>query len=558
MKIANVDDNMKIVSIGAITKRENRTQWTINLELEKIDGYIEQPKTDENTEEMAQPNEGIEQTTKTYKKKQRREFYTQISNLPAIARNRIINPIDGNPRKVSYKINLSNISTSNFNSVFKNGTHYFMHEAHGIYDEDGIDKLEIYIPKLEFARVLFFWSAYTARNCLENNFLAVEFDIERQSAESALINVQPHATCALRNFQFEGFRRMLAWILLDKNARESYESISRNYSSQKNKENQEWLFNFEPPVLNNLSLSLSGRKTKSKATIKEYYVYEIIKIKGIDVDLPEHIDFFSDNFRSGWLGSNVLGSDDSVMPTTVPVQDDNEEANYDTEQVEIELPETFVEFSESIRTKKVAKKTTTINVPAQSDVEYDEDEVEKEFSVNTGEQSIFGQVTRAEFSTSIDVDNNEKHFSNAFELFKTLITSLKSRHQFLVSEINHKFSPSKRYMYSTFRNGNPRTMLEYRIDTGHGKFIICEVNTSHTKRKLTTLVMKVDDFNAWHTYQDEFLYTIVKKSLSWPRKELQRFGNIKTINHPKNIENVESHSVVFDNWLKRFELRLGY
>ena len=74
-------------------------------------------------------------------------------------------------------------------------------------------------------------------------------------------------------FNNEGIRRLLAWIILDENARKSYESIALYFTieAKKFEVQTSWRFHFNLPLLENIALKTVGYFDSEN---KEYTVYK--------------------------------------------------------------------------------------------------------------------------------------------------------------------------------------------------------------------------------------------------------------------------------------------
>jgi hypothetical protein len=223
-------------------------------------------------------------------------LHTRLSNLPALAKRRVINPSDGQSRKGGYTFSLSDISTSNWQvgTDSEGGGNTFVFD----YIRSDESTVTVHIPQIEFARVLFFHNAYLARNCIDQGLLSREFWIQDIQDDSVLVNVLPINSLPLKSFENEGQRRLLAWILIDKNARSSYESIAKNFIEevQETKDKKTWRFGFSPPRLDNISLETRGWMDKDTGN---YYVHEILGISNISSSLPQTVRFYSEKFKTG-------------------------------------------------------------------------------------------------------------------------------------------------------------------------------------------------------------------------------------------------------------------
>ncbi|MCQ4965815.1 hypothetical protein NE652_12820, partial [Bifidobacterium pseudocatenulatum] len=67
---------------------------------------------------------------------------------------------------------------------------------------------------------------------LDQGCLSREFDIIKEDHQT-LINIPEFCNFPISQFNNIGMRRLLAWILLDPQIRTSFESISKNFLSEK-------------------------------------------------------------------------------------------------------------------------------------------------------------------------------------------------------------------------------------------------------------------------------------------------------------------------------------
>ncbi|MER2164026.1 MAG: hypothetical protein ABS921_07840, partial [Psychrobacter alimentarius] len=259
--------------------------------------------------------------------RQKQVLYTRLSNLPALAKRRVINPPDGQSRKGGYSFFLSNISTANWQVGIdsEGGGNTFIFD----YIRADDSTVTVHIPQIEFARVLFFHNAYLARNCIDHGLLSREFWIKDMQDDSVLVNVLPISSLPLKIFDHEGQRRLLAWILIDENARSSYESIAKNFIEevQETEDKKTWRFKFSPPRLDNISLETRGRLDKDTGN---YYIHEILGISNISSSLPKKVPFYSEKFKAGTRSggtSNVAKPNGTVSSDTI---DDQQEADIDS------------------------------------------------------------------------------------------------------------------------------------------------------------------------------------------------------------------------------------
>ena len=197
MKFKGVENNSVIREIGSLFRRHDGPDWHINVKLA--------------------PGQ----------KKQ----YFGVSQIPVLARRRVVNASE-QPRPAGFQSRI----------VIENTRHWRTEpiEACPIpvvnRQDDGqqwcfnfeFGGTQYYLPQLELARVLFFHHAYITRLALIPNGLSQEFDVQRlDKLSKALVNILPTCTLPLYVRGDYALRRLLAWILLDEEAKLSFESVAR-------------------------------------------------------------------------------------------------------------------------------------------------------------------------------------------------------------------------------------------------------------------------------------------------------------------------------------------
>jgi len=517
MKIKNFPKDAKITFLGEIFKFNHLKSWNIKL--------------------------GIYADSKLSTK------HTRLSNLPAFARGRCLNPSDGQYRKKGYAINI-NIQSNGYWKVSvdpKNRSYYFEFDFNR-GSEQKPDILHIRIPQIELARVLFFHNAYLARNCIDQGILAREFFVDPLDTTTTVIHVLPHRTFPLGQFNNEGIRRLLSWILLDKNARQSYESIAHYFKleAKQFEEKTFWQFHFTPPQLINISLKMLGR---FDPVTNEYLVFEITDLHNIKTSLPPKILYESPEFKSGKSTSSEGGSSSSNQGGDDPSVDDNVEGDSNSKLVEIKIPPTSLSFSNPSETRKVVKKKTKGGSGGQGDAtEYEE------VGVGTDEPTINGDGPQGEFNGLEDDSDVITLYMQRFDAFKLLVKQLALKHHLEYEEKLYYLQKVGRSRLHRTLDGNSRCLLEVRFFIYNQWHAILEIDTSDNAKPLSTLVVKIHDLNKWNYNFKDIAKKIVKNSLRWPSIEsLQDFGIPYTLNHPKHLVELTESNDEFNGWLQRME-----
>ena len=479
-------------------------------------------------------------------------LHTRLSNLPAIAKRRVINPSDGQSRKAGYPFNLKDVSTSDWQvgSDSEGGGNTFVFD----YIKPDESVVTVHIPQIELARVLFFHNAYLARNCIDHGILSREFWVQDRQDDSVLVNVLPISSLPLKTFENEGQRRLLAWILLDENARHSYESIAKHFINdvKDDEDKKVWVFQFDPPQLENISLETTGWMNKKTGN---YYVYEILGISNIPSSLPKKVQFFSEKFKVGTRGGGTSGGTKSVGSSDSNTVDDQQEADIDTKSKAIDIPTTSFSFANPVETRKVVKK----RVPgAQGDEAEKYDEL-LELGLSTDEATIDGTACQADFSGLDDDSDVLELYMQRFEAFKLLIKRLSEYPDIQCTEKLHFLPAVGRSRLHRTIDGNKRSLLEVRVKTDSSQFVILEIYTSDNSKPVSTLLIEVEDIDSWNAEIDEVLRIIVKRSLRWPKiSYLQKYGTVRTLNHPQGMLELTEDGDEFISWQRRLHQVLRF
>ena len=146
------------------------------------------------------------------------------------------------------------------------------------FESDGI---EFFLPQIELARVLFFHYAYMARLAMIPNGLNEEFDIQPgDDPDKTEIHILPTSTLPLKARGNNEQRRLLAWVLLDEEARRSFSSIAQHQLREGEERNghRVWKFRFDPPALPNVELSVRGQFQKESQV---FFVYEVYSAENL-------------------------------------------------------------------------------------------------------------------------------------------------------------------------------------------------------------------------------------------------------------------------------------
>ena len=295
-RLKGFNDDTWINGIGNLYRKKGGSQWGINLSI--------------------------------FPRRENAKDATTLSNAPTLVRKRKINPTQDyywNGTEKYFAISTTKDWQVDFiencpaleRKLPKEAKQYcFVFQL-----EDGT---QIYLPQFELARTLFFHSAYLARSSVVHGVINNEFILEFDNARSkGLVNVLESFSGNWEMFNCAGYRRLLAWLLMDQEARQSYESIA-SYQLQYGYDAGQyryWNFQFEPPPLSGAFMKVKGNFNKQNQAM---FVYEIESIKNVPVRVPESVEFLSPRFYTQTSAQSRGSKDNTERPPRHNVDDSSE------------------------------------------------------------------------------------------------------------------------------------------------------------------------------------------------------------------------------------------
>lgn len=505
MKFKGVENNSVIREIGSLFRRHEGSDWHINVKLA--------------------PGQ----------KKQ----YFGISQIPILARRRVVNASE-QPRPAGFQSRI----------VIENTRHWRTKPIETCpipvvnRQDDGqqwcfnfeFGGTQYYLPQLELARVLFFHHAYITRLALISGGLSQEFDVQRlDKLSKALVNILPTCTLPLYVRGDYALRRLLAWILLDDEARLSFESIARNqllngYDTDKYRL---WRFQFEPPPLSGVELTLRGHYDQER---KAFFVYEIYCVSNLTCHCPAYVDFVDPRFAERRAGQGYAVRPGSQSGPELEI-DDEEEPDADQTEIRIETPAVAFEFANPIQTTRIGKRKGQTGRLGKEKGSSDSPE-NSGFEVSTDEASTHGTLPSADYDGLEDKSDDAHLYTDRFEAFNAMVLQLVG-----MSDCRHIHREIRKlpivdgYSKHLLGDGNRRCLAFLRIIKGGQVYALLEVDASDNKHKLSTLLLKRQDvLFDWERTIRELEIRLLKSSLVWPTKFLKKlFGSeYKRISHPKS------------------------
>lgn len=523
---------MKIKKIGALFKKHNATTWAINL--------------------------GLENESKSAE-----VIYTNFSNAKLLRKNCHINPTKEYPKGYNLRFKITStqdwISSNNNSNLPKSKflEHYFLFDAIRIdqFGQPMAETIKVRLPQFELARSLFFYTPYLARSAVLENSLSIDFDII-SNPDHFLINILPACSYPISHFNDAGIRRILSWILLDSDIRQSFESISQFCTKYGYDVDQYriWSFCFNPPQLSGVIFNTFGYY---KAETSEFFVNEISGFERISSRISKEVEFYSDKFiesKSGMKGENSSGTKNNGKEPTIK---DDENGNSDDVQI-IDVVPTHFDFLEALETRKTSKKTRHRNHGTK---DQDLPSTNPSSEVSTNEPISEGTIPSAEFNGVEDKTEDLHLYFDRFSAFQQMIDLFCKENSVKNFSFQlHKLSNIQGHSKHIKTDGNPRCVAEVSFQLNNQNIVILEVDTSDNKKPLSTRILSLKDMNQWNqTDRSKVFELVVTQCLRWPKGIFKHISSKNsTLNHPRmNSKNQEISDSELAHWANRMTLILN-
>lgn len=528
-RIVGLAEDSKIESIGTLYRRIDGSQWNIN-----VDWTPRQKKTS-----------------------------LSISNATLLARRRVLNStIERKP--AGYHLEFTILNTESWET--KKLSEYPIREVIRKSEENELcfcfetDGITYYMPQFELARALFFHEAYFARTALISGYLHAEFDIQRISRESAIINILRPSGYPHDLLQEDHKRMLFSWILLDPQARASFESISRYQmlNGEEAKGYRKWRFQFDAPFLPETKFVVRGQFDRERNCM---LIFEIYGIENISADVPAIVQIYHPLFKDHVRGENMTSSPRRDSYYDSNDLHDGETPNANGKQVVLSAPTIEFGFSKAFITKRISK-TNKVGATGRT-----EEDIGAEGSgeVSTDESSVVGSMSRAAWCASSDKTNEVEIYASKFESFKCMLEVLL---QFdncqKISESLIKLPPYSQSQKHLLADGKPRYMAVVEIDFNGRIFQILEIDTSDAIKPLSTMLLKRISKGNWKYELEGIQKMLLRKTLRWPKSEFERLcgkEGFAGIPHPRTSsddkgqlekESVSKWATRFHSWMQRF------
>jgi|GEM_PF-217016 len=413
----------------------------------------------------------------------------------------------------------------------------------------------VFLPQFELARVLFLHNAYLARTALDSDCLKAEFDVN-VSAAGARINVLPSSSYPLRLFNNPNARKMLSWLLLDPNARVSYESIGRNQKLYGRDYNgyRHWDFQFTPPPLTGAQFDLKG--FFDQAT-KSFFVHEILNIKGVQASVPDTIAIHHPKFKEGVSGGGGHpGGYGAGNVSEYDVEDDGD-ANSDNEHYMLPCLGRGIEFDHEF---KAVREAESKHVVAENPDQDEEGIVDSVLHVSTDEPTESGTLPSADWDAKNGCLDDEDAFISRFEGFVRMLDKLEKECEVIDRDFR-KFPALPRFKRHFLSDGETaRRMAIVKLKKNNKILYLLEVDTSDAITPISSRLVYVPSLSDEQV--NGLMKELMRNSMHWPVGKLTSLcgspEHHKGISHPKADSSLDKGILKTDSiehWAERVLIR---
>ena len=489
VKIDGFDADSKIVHIGKLFRYENKQRWFINLWVD------------------------------TYREKK----FVPFSLIPLLARGRILNQTNrADSQLVTGAVNFTNHVS--LEEIKLSDCPVLKLESDSIRKFEGYEwgfkfkqqnGLTVYLPQLEFARVLFLNGAYLSRAAMSTTDLINDFDVHIDSrADKAVINVMDTTSFPMRAFNYTAVRNMIAWILLDANARNSFTSIDQNLNVESvfDGPSQTWLFRFTPPDLKGWELGYKGKLDRASYSL---LVYEITAVDIVPV-IPSMVEFRHPSFKY-YMMEESLDSEEKLgsykqRPDDILIDDEGTSSSGSEPEI-ISNTTHRISFKKPFQTKKqTEKKEITWKAVGEG-----EGSGMVVGTVSTAEPEDGGELQAADFASGENETDYTRFCEDRFKGFFRMLEVLQEKHGCEILNKNTNELPntgrSKKHLLET---GAPRMICCVTVVCKGTHFKILEIDTSDGIKLISTRVVMVADDEHWNDNYRILKQRIIASYLTWP------------------------------------------
>lgn len=388
----------------------------------------------------------------------------------------------------------------------------------------------------------YFWGSVSQPNALDLMFNVKSWEFDT----TYLIETLDANGAPVEFIRQPVYRSFLSWLLLNKDIRQSFNSIWQCLNQEQFIANSycRWAFNFIPPAgLSGLDMEVHGVFNEEK---NELLVWEINSIKVLPNTVLGETLFSHPKLKNhvrtpgsegggfGGQGGENLLIDTELEPST------------DTSKILLDLLSEGLQISHPIQTKVkyAGERSSGYGKPNQDD----DDSSATQQVVGTKDDVKGGQGKAADFDALQESDKETERFKDRFKVFIDLIKQLANEPDLeLISLVVKPLPEVKRCHLHLMADGTERCYLLAKFVVGEQVRYVLEVDTSDNKRKLSTRIFSLNVETNSNLFLSKVLVLLLKKSIRWPLSifKTETF-NVLSVKHAKS----ESHS---SDWVSRLK-----
>ena len=173
----------------------------------------------------------------------------------------------------------------------------------------------------------------------------------------------------------------------------------------------------------------------------------------------------------------------------------------------------------------------------------------------TDDATVFGDVAQGDYQNIQKNSNQTVNNAKSFKAITELLERFAAEYDTDLFRQFHKLPKVKYCRRHITEDGLPRNMMEARFEYDNQLFSVFEVYTKDIKKRLSTLIVKVDSYAQLEHKMSEFMTSIVKNSISWT-DAAPLLGDYKTLNHPTGFYEKECDERMLQKWQNGLEGKL--
>ncbi|TKB47017.1 transcriptional antiterminator [Ferrimonas sediminicola] len=389
-RLDGLGDNVRINSIGKLFRGLERRGWSVNINF--------------------------------WPRQERRSL--TVSNAPLLALRRVLNPtemngIAGYPKRFT----VGNASGWRADKAGAYPAHRKLRLDPGqncfVFSTE--DDIKVFLPQFELARVLFFRDGYLSRSAMMHGLLDSEFEVLEEH-ETAQINVHKHSGYGVTHFEDPDNRRVLSWILLDADARRSFESIAQHELMEGVESGgyRLWDFSFAPPPLQGARFDVRGHLDKES---RSYFVFEVVGLRKVPASIPTDIGMYHPDYEQKVRSNGQSGALKAEGVNQIDVQDGFEAALSDSRQ-RLDTDKTTTSFNKAFVVHRSAGKERVGSGAKMNS----EEPTEASRDVSVEDSSTTGNLPGADWNSFDDQTDDAHLYLGRFKAFLDMVNLLEVHH----------------------------------------------------------------------------------------------------------------------------------